>query len=92
MNPLEVKAYLHSADVKFQYRRSKGYFERKPPLAGMSPEQVEICRKHGFLTFKKPKNEADIVRTTTFVTFFLPGDVNIAFVDEVLIHLSIRVS
>jgi len=90
MTPQEVKAYLRQEDVKFQYRRSKGYYERKPALAGMSPEMANICQEYGFLTFKKPRSEADIVRTTTFFTFYLPGGVTIAFVDDVLIHISIN--
>jgi hypothetical protein len=60
---------------------------RNPAFAGRSPELARISDELGFLAFKKPKNEADIVRTTTFFTFFLPGDIRIAFVDEVLIQI-----
>jgi len=94
MKPLDVKTYLHNAGLKFRYRSHKGYFERQPVPASWrqrwpNVDEAVMAQNCSSLTFRKPKNEADIVSVMTFFTFFLLSGVKITFVDEQLQHIGV---
>ena len=94
MKPEDVKAYLNSNGFKFKYRNTKGYIKRVNnnnacKLLGSSipPELQELMDNSGPLVFKKPKNEAEILRITIFTSIYLESGVIIAFIDDKLIHI-----
>jgi hypothetical protein len=88
--PKDIKTFLSKYGLEFRKGSVKGYYERKSVDPRIGPEMAKVAQTMGFLVFKKPKNNSDILRTTRFTTFYLASGVEISFVDEALIMIRIE--
>ena len=94
----DVKTYLRSNGFSFQKRSTKVYYQKfsakkmaamRAEMRDMPPDMEEYVLSKGHLVFKKPKEEADLVRTSLNLTYFLPSEVRIQFVDNQFLHIGI---
>jgi hypothetical protein len=90
----EVKTYLRATGLKFRYRSRKGYCERQPVPASWrqrwpNVDEAQMAQHCWALTFRKPKNDADIVGAMDFFSIFLLSGIRMAFVDGRLIDITL---
>lgn len=87
--PTELRKYLRHAGIKFRSQSSTHYYVKHRPHAHSSPEMAKAAETLGFLSFKKPKDPADIVSMNGSVMFSLASGVMAYFKEERLTNVLI---